>query len=275
MKKLIPTIFKILSKISPRLAANFAFKLFIKVRKKDIRKREKPFYEMGEPFEIPFKGEPIHAYKFGKPSKNKVLLIHGWDSNAGSLLKFIDPLLKKGKEIIAMNLPGHAHYNASTTNFFECKEAVKTLINSLDKDDNVTIISHSFGSALTGHALSETNFKANNLFFLTSPNKMDLVFIEFKNMIKLGKKAYDILLERANNIIGEDLTKLYIHDKLKKANFNHLYLFHDEFDKIISINNTYEMNKNIPNSTVFKYQKIGHYRMLWTEKLIEDVIELI
>ena len=93
MLKLIKLYFGTLSVLSPKIATNQAFELFQKVRKKDIREREKPFYESANRKDIPFEPEPVHTYSFGNPENDIVLLIHGWDSNAGSLSKFIEPLL--------------------------------------------------------------------------------------------------------------------------------------------------------------------------------------
>ena len=88
----------------------------------------------------------------------------------------------------------------------------------------------------------------------------------------LGNKAYRILINRANKLLGEDLEKMYIHDKLNQANFNHLHLFHDKNDKIISIKNSEQMFEKVENSDLKVYENIGHYRMLWNDELINDVL---
>ncbi|MFK8044390.1 MAG: alpha/beta hydrolase [Crocinitomicaceae bacterium] len=274
MLKLIKLYFGTISILSPRLATNQAFELFKKVRKKDIRDREKPFYSSAKRQDIPFGSEPIHTYTFGDSKHDIVLLIHGWDSNAGSLSKFVEPLIKKDKYVISLNLPAHAHYQSEKTTIIECKNAVKVLINSLSTNKNISIISHSFGSAVTGYALSELPaIKVDKLFFLTSPNKMDVIFKEFKDIINLGDKAYTKLVDKASKILCEDLEQMYIHNKLLQSNFEHLYIFHDQEDKIISIKNSELMHEKVPNSDLITYNKIGHYRMLWNDSLVNDVIK--
>jgi len=52
-----------------------------------------------------------------------VILVHGWDSNAGSMSKIAEALVKKNKRVIAFNLPGHAFSKSSSTNLIECKDA--------------------------------------------------------------------------------------------------------------------------------------------------------
>ena len=184
MKTLITLYFRILSLVSPKLAAQSAFNVFQKVRKKDIRDREKPFYDRARHFTIPFENEPIDCYEFGNPDHDIIILLHGWDSNAGSMYKFVDKLVQKNKRVISMNLPAHAFYKNSKTNLFICKTAFKTFLTSLPPSDkSISIISHSFGSAISGYALSELNVKIDQLIFLTSPNYILDVFKEFKKKI--------------------------------------------------------------------------------------------
>lgn len=275
MLKLIKFYFGTISIIYPTLATNQAFELFKKVRKKDIREREKPFYESAERKDIPFSPEPVHTYSFGNPENDIVLLIHGWDSNAGSLSKFVEPLLAKEKYVISLNLPAHAQYDTKKTTIVECKDALKAVFETIDHSKNISVISHSFGSAVTGYALSELDIKVDKLFFLTSPNKMDVIFKEFKSIINLGDKAYAKLVDRASVVLNEDLENMYIHDKVLAANFEHLHIFHDKNDKIISIKNSELMENKIPNSDLTVYENIGHYRMLWNDELIGDVVQKI
>lgn len=276
MLKLIKIYFQIISVISPKLATKRAFEMFTTVRQKNIRDREKPFYDSAKRLDIPHQPEAIHTYSFGNPEHETVLLVHGWDSNAGSLSKFVAPLLQKNKHVLSLNLPAHAHCTQSKTNILECKEAVKAVLQTHKNTEIKAIISHSFGSAVTGYALSEMPERhIDKLIFLTSPNKMDLIFIEFKAMIGLGNKPYRRLVNRANEILGEDLEQMYTHNKLLAANFNFLHIFHDKNDKIISIKNSELMVDMVPNSDLKTYENIGHYRMLWNDELITDVMNKI
>ena len=259
--KTIQISLQALSIVSPKLSAKVAFQLFKKVRKKDIREREKEFYAKAKKRSISFQSENLNIFEFGDDNHDPIILVHGWDSNAGSLSAFVTPLLKRNKKVIAINLPGHADYKLSHTTLIECKNALVALLNEFDKTENISIISHSFGSAITSLALYEMDINVQNLYFLTSPNKMENVFLEFKEILKLEDKTYAALKVMANEVLNEKLEEMYIHDKLKQASFNHLYIFHDEKDKIISIENSFKIAEEIPNTSLFKYNKIGHYRM--------------
>lgn len=274
MVKVIQQYYKTLSVISPKLAAHSAFEMFKKVRKKDIRDREKPFYLEAVHTNLHIDGEDIHTYEFGNPNHDVVVLVHGWDSNAGSMYKFIAPLLAKDKYVIGLNLPGHAFHKKSKTTLIEAKETFKRFTKYIPKNRNLTIISHSFGSAVVGYGLSEIDLKPDNLIFLTSPNRMTDVFRDYKEFIKLGDKSYEHLLKKTKKVLGESLEKISIANKMKSANFDSLYLFHDKHDKIIPYGNSEDIHNAFPNSTLRTFDKIGHYRMLWNEDLVNQVVAI-
>lgn len=42
-----------------------------------------------------------------------VMLVHGWESNLGQMLSFVEPLRRNGFRVIAFDQPGHGHRPAS------------------------------------------------------------------------------------------------------------------------------------------------------------------
>ena len=275
MMQLIKPYFKTLSAVSPRLASKSAFELFQKVRKKDIRDREKPFYEKATFYEIPYRNENIHCYSFGDPKNDIVVLVHGWDSNAGCMYKFIDPLLAQNKHVLSFNLPGHAFYTQNKTHLYEAKEVFKTFIMSLPKEKKKSIIAHSFGSAVTTFGLSEMDYHVDQLVFLTSPNKISDIFMDYKDFIGLNDKSYARLIDRASAILKEPLEAVNVEDRILLIPFKHLFLLHDRSDKIIPFRYSEDIHKAVSNSTLIPYDKLGHYKMLWNDELIAKVMEVV
>lgn len=275
MIRIIRQYHKSLSTVSPMLAANSAFELFKKVRKKKVRVQEQPFYAEAKESKIVFENEVVHSYEFGNPENDIVVLLHGWDSNIGSMYKFVSPLLAKEKFIIGFNLPGHAFHKSNKTNIYEAKETFKKLMGTLPKGRKISIISHSFGSGVVGYGLSELNVEVDTLVFLTTPDKIRDIFLDYKKMIGLNDKAYQLLIDKATTIVGENLTDLSIATKLKKGKFNHLHLFHNTRDKVLPYKNSTQIADVIENSTLHTLTKMGHYKMLWNEELVKSVMELI
>lgn len=274
--KLLKVYYKIISFLAPKLGGKIAFKLFQRVRKKNVRKREQGFYKKARHFKVPFLNQDLNCYELGDVKGELIFLVHGWDSNAGSMAKFAFELAKRDYRVLSFDLPGHAHAASDHTNLYECKEAFKSLINFIQPKDPFTIVAHSFGSALTAYTLSTLNYKVDKFVFLTSPNALLEVFTNFKNFVGISDKTFSYMLKNAEETIREEVQYVNVQDKLKNISFTKLLLVHDRADKILPYRNSQEiMNANHSNTELKTYDKIGHYRMLWNEDVLKDTLSFI
>ena len=268
---LLQKYLKVLSIISPKLASKKALQLFQTVRKKGVRDREKSFFATAFHINIPFRKGNIDVYSKGDPKGKIIFMVHGWDSNAGSLAFIADNLVEQGFQIFALNLPGHAFDKNDKSNYFECKEAVKTMVKYINPQEPVSFVTHSFGSGVTAGALAELDVKVDKLFFITTPYKLVDFFKQFKHMLKIGDKTYQYMIDWANHLLGEDLDNIKVDDKLKQFEFNHLFLIHDPKDMVLPYSNSMRVQNAIENSTLIPIEKAGHYRILW-KKEVKDII---
>ena len=274
--QLIRFYFRITSVLSPRINAFLAFKLFQRVRKKTVRKREEAFYSQAKHFKIPFQNEDILCYELGDVKGNLVFLVHGWESNAGSLSRFAFDLSKKGYRVVSFELPGHARTKSKYTNLQECKEAFKSVIKFIDPKEPFTVVSHSFGSAVTTYALSQLDYDVDKFIFLTAPNSLFEIFYEFKKIIGLSDQSFTYVLGKAESLIKEDVRKVNVDEKLQKISYSKLLLVHDKFDQIIPLKNSEKIKETNNEKVELKiYDKIGHYRMLWNDRVLEDTLNFI
>ena len=274
--KLLRIYFKIASFVSPRLSAFQAFRLFQRVRKKSVRNRELHFYKEARHFKIPSLNEDVHCYELGDVKGNLVFLVHGWESNAGSMSRFAFDLAARNYRVISFDLPAHAKAKSKHTNLYECKEAFKNIIEFIDPQEPFTVVSHSFGSAVSTYTLSQLDYQVDKFIFLTSPNSLFEVFSDFKNFVGLSERSFTYVLGRAASLIKEDVREVNVEEKLKEISYSKLLLVHDKFDKIIPVRNSEKIKEANTNKAELKlYNKIGHYRMLWNDHVLEDTLQFI
>ena len=272
--KLIKLYLNILSLFAPKYGAKIAVKMFSKVRLKNIKEKEKMFYKKAKHFKVNRKGEDIFCYELGNPNGKLIFLVHGWESNVGCLSNFAFAL-EKDYRIIGFNIPAHADSEEKYTNMYEGKEAFKLVLNYINPTKSFSVISHSFGSAMTGYALSEVTYKADKLVFLTSMNELEQVFFDFQKMIGFNDKIYKHLKQIADDILGENLSNIKVADKLKNAKYDELLIIHDTKDKMIPYSNAVEIHENVLNSKLITHTKIGHYRMLWNNQVLEETLSFL
>lgn len=260
-----------LSFIAPNLAAKRAVSIFSKVRIKTVRRKEQAFFDQAKRFEVERKGENVSCYELGNPDGQLLFLVHGWESNPGCFAQFL-PHLDKYR-IISFTLPSHAQNKETHTNLYECKDAFKLVLNHFSPTEPFHVVAHSLGSSITAFALSETDYNADKLIFLSANNHIIQVFKDFQKLIGFNNRVFRLLEKRIEKLVGDKLSEMKVEDRLEGVKFNELLLIHDKYDKIIRFQNSEELHAKFPNSKLIPFEKIGHYRMLWNEKVLAEVLK--
>lgn len=275
MLKLIKLYLNLLSIIAPKYGGRVAFKLFQKTRFKKIKEKEHQFYEKAKPFSVPLEREALYCYEQGNPKGKLVFLVHGWDSNAGSLSRFATELSRKNYRVISFDLPAHAHSKLTHTNLIECHNAFSKLIAYINPKAPFNIISHSFGSTLSAYTLSESNYKLDKMVLLTSNNSIESVFLWFQNMIGFNQVIYDEFSKVVAVFFKEHIDDMLVSKRIAKIDYAKLLIIHDKYDKVLTFNHAEEILAAVPNAKLSAYEKIGHYRMLWNDDVVKETIDFI
>lgn len=272
---LIRNYFRLASSIIPGIAANQAFQLFQKTRRKSFLNNRDHFYQIAKPFSVPFYLEDLQGFEMGQPNGKLVFLVHGWDSHAGRLSAIAEMLGARGYRVIALNLPAHGNSKLKKTNLKFGSEAILALLKYLNPNEPFSVITHSFGSAVTTYALAKTNYTVDQLIMITTPNRLIDVFCEFKEMICLGEKAFQLLLEKSERLLGESLKDLTIAERVSMIDYKNLTLIHDPFDKILPVSNSKAVVDSNKNSRLVLLEGIGHTRILWNEKTLIEIRKIL
>lgn len=267
----IRSYFKTLSAIAPKTAASQAAKLFQRPQKRKLRAPEKLFYAEYKSARIEYDEGSYYTFEWGSPQGELVILVHGWNSNAGSMAGIGHRLARKGYRVMAIDLPGHGLSVSSTTNLVRMASALEHLLVSLN-GQSFSIVSHSMGSAVSSYALKNTGLAATSLIFLTSPNTLTAIFEEYRDTIGLSQRAYLHLVKRVEAILGESLEDASVPGFLNDSAYDRLLLIHDRTDRVIGFEKAVEIYDQTTRSRYLPLEQMGHYRMLWTEEVI-DIVE--
>ncbi len=272
--KILKLRFRFLSLISPKYAAKYAIDIFSKPHFQKIRERERKFLNDANIIRIKNQPEDIILYETGNKAGKPVLMVHGWDSNPGSLSGIAYKLIELGYHIFALNVPAHGISKAKSTNMLETAIIINKILDNFKDMGTFSFVTHSFGSGAVSFALSESEIKTDKLAFITSPDKILEIFEEFKNTIGLGDKAFEYMLKFSENRFNREFEDMEISKVLQKAKFNKLLLVHDKNDKILPFHNSENIhNKNPQRSKLYPTEGKGHYRILWDENVINVVVD--
>lgn len=271
--KLIRTYFKILSVAMPKRAAKKAFTLFQKPRRFPLKPEEREFYNLAREYSLETSIGEVNYYTQGKPEGELVFLVHGWNSQAGSMAAIGANLVKKGYYVVALDLPAHGKSNLKYLNIISAKVALKEVIKNMAGNRSISLVSHSLGSLISALTLSELNLEVKQLVYLTTPDSATSIFENFKREIGLGDKAYQHLIKAGEDIIKAPLKSIDALELTKSVDYDDLLLIHDKFDRVLPYNNSLTLNEKLSKSSLFIINKVGHSRMLWNESVLQKINE--
>lgn len=277
MIKLFQLYFKVLGVIAPNVAASQALYLFQRVdkKKKKLREREYGFYEKARNYKIDSHPEPVDVYELGPREGYPVILVHGWESNAGSLSAIANALSDQGKRVILFNMLGHGFSKFNYNNMIIAKDMLLKLLAEIEIKDNFSIVGHSFGSGIIAYALRKTNIQVDKIVFLTNADRIIDVLEGFTNLMKLSSNIIEKLQDKISDLLGFPIEELVVSDYVQEVDYKKLLLLHDKHDKVINVQCAENVALKASNTELIKLEKVGHYRMLWNQDVIKRVVTFI
>lgn len=261
-------MFKVLQRISPKLAARIAFRFISKPKNRRIRVFEKSILEIATESKLRFNKFNIQTYIWGTGDK-KALLIHGWGGRASNFGAIIPELTLSGYEVLSFDGPCHGASTKKKTSFFEMADLVKLF---LQKHSYDLIITHSMGTVLAFTAMDSLKYKVNQMIILTSPSR----FMEFVRLavvqFGLTTRTTKLLINKISKTTTEyDPLTFKASTVIKELEMKDVTFIHDKNDKILPIEKAKSVSTFIKNSRFIEIEGTGHFKMLWSKKVVEII----
>ncbi len=245
----------LLSFIQPDKANTLAYKLFSEPRKGKFKQNVLPKMLQNAKLEaVQFEEHSIQTYIW-EGNENRILLVHGWESNASRWKKLLHHLKKTGCTIIALDAP--AHGLSSGTEFNVPKYA--DFIHFISKKYNPkTVISHSIGGAASIYSLHKyPNPAIEKLVLLGSPSEMKIIVNNYVKMLSLNKKVAAFLGKQSevkfNLKIDDFSAHLFSENLTLKA-----LIAHDTLDEVVLVGESRKIVKSLKNAVFIETQGLGH-----------------
>jgi len=269
MKKILV---RIASNLFPNQITSFAYKQLTNPQVRKLRENELATLEKADKEKYKFKNFDIQLYTW-KGGEKKVLLIHGWEGQAGNFSDLIERLLADGFTIYSFDAPSHGFSSKRETSLFEFTELVGVLIK---KFDIKLLVSHSFGGVATTYALFENqDIQIEKYVLITTPDKFIERIDDVAEMVGITDKVKNRLINRLEKETNNDVKNLNVSEFVKSINVNKSLIIHDINDKVIPISRSKNVHHNWAVSEFMEIEGIGHFRILRTKEVINKVIDYL
>ncbi len=264
----IKTKIKILSLLSKKKAAANAFEIFCTPFGKPKRK-EQP--KNAEPLQFSINNLLVHGHRWNHPQPKKVLLLHGFSSAAQKFDRYVNPLIKKGYEVLSFDAPAHGHSEGTTTNALEYSHMIAKAVELYGPVNS--FIAHSFGGIGLSLAMENIAHDANTKIVFIAPatettSAIDgaLAILKIKN--PAIRKEFDNIIFKKS---GKPTEWFSVRRALKNITAQILWL-HDEDDDITPLSDALKVKADNHSNINFVITKgLGH-RKIYHDATVKKAI---
>lgn len=215
----------------------------------------------------------INCFTWGK-GKRKVLLTHGWASKALDFYELIVALLKNADlEVIAFDAPGNGSSVSEFSNLMLYAESVKSIVLNYAQPD--VLIGHSLGGMANVIAVQELAIQLQLLVSVAPLIRLKENFEQSLDSVNIALKDQEIFFANFEQEFPVpasyfNLTNLY----QLKDEANHFLAFDPE-DHISPYPFLKEFSDKYPAITTKSFEDVGHYKILKSVDVIEDIAQRI
>ena len=247
----------LLSIIAPSKAGEIAFKVFCTPRKgRTFNKGQARIISQSEQERLPLHDFELQTYVWKKEEdKEKVLLVHGWDSNSSRWRPVISTLRSAGYTVIAFDAPAHGKSGNDIINGVLYAEALEKVAQRFQPD---YVVGHSFGGL--GAANYFANFDAvsiKRLILMATPSKLSRVLNDYYKLIGLKKRGQRAIDKYFKKEFGFDVDYFAIEEFAKKIKLSGLVI-HDKQDETTPFEEGQAIHDNWEGSDFFIVEGVGH-----------------
>lgn len=145
-------LFKVLTALSPRLAAHVAARAFVTPLARPIDRDDRQFLTTARAFRLRTAYGTIQAYEWAADGPT-VLVAHGWVSHAARMRALIEALRARGLKVVSFDAPAHGRSSGRRADLHGFRAAVAAVVTSIGTVH--AVVAHSFGALSAASWLAE------------------------------------------------------------------------------------------------------------------------
>ncbi len=266
------TIVRTLSTLFPGAMVNLAYRKLTSPQIRKLRDNELIVLDQAEKTIFPFKGFEIQTYKWAGGG-NSVLLVHGWEGQAGNFSDLVVKLREANYTIYAFDGPSHGFSSRGETSLFEFRELTGLLIHKLGVRK---LVSHSFGGVATIWAMIDNpELEIDKYALLTTPDRFRDRIQDVADQAGITDKVRDRLIARLETEIDIPIEDTNVSDFAAQTNIASARIWHDENDRVIPIAQSQNVCDKWPVCDMRVVSGTGHFRILRDEDVLKQVVEFL
>lgn len=255
ISKTLGLYINILSYIYPKKASWLAYKFFSHPRDGRLVKEALPDILKEADAEMITHNDFLFQIYTWKGNNTKVLLMHGWESNASRWEQLIGYLKKSGATIIAIDAPAHGLSSGAEFSMPRYAEFVNVAVQKFKPD---YLVGHSLGGATALYFQSHYhNDYIKKLVTLGAPCDLKTLLKNYAGILSLNSNVFQLLEKHFfehYKIRTHEFSGSVFASKIKIDGL----IAHDVHDTVVSFREAEKIAKAWPDAQFITTKGLGH-----------------
>jgi pimeloyl-ACP methyl ester carboxylesterase len=254
---LLRVAIRLLSMVSPPLAARWVYRLWFQPLRYPEPQQEKEWRRTAEPLAVVHRGQDLAVESWG--TGPTVLMVHGWNGRGVQLGAFAPALVKAGYRVVTFDTPAHGRSSGRATSLPEISEAIMEVARTCGPVH--AVIGHSFGVACILFAVQQ-GLKVNRIVAISPPHNVRGLTQKFFTALDIDTRVQEIFNRTFEKNFGTDLWERFSPEVLvRQLNVPGL-IVHDQDDRDVPIQEGEAVAQAWPEAQFVRTTGLGHRRIL-------------
>lgn len=261
--RLVRGLLSVLQRLSPRLAARVALRLFLTpVRRKLDPADEAQMYLARHHFLRCANGDPIHVYEWGDGART-ALILHGWGSHAARFTTMVRALTARGWRVLAPDAPGHGQSPGGTSSLPQFIGALDCVMQALGPVQ--ALVGHSMGSLAIAMRLTDARHprpaSLEAVVLISTPSGAPFLVESFERLFGIAPPTRGHGLRLFEKRFGGAPEKFIALPPEARIDLPVL-LVHDDADDVVPREHSSQLLARLGHARLLATQGFGHSGML-------------
>ncbi len=262
----------IMAAISTKWAVKTAFKIFSTPYRKP-RSVAPPVFEKSSEIKLRVNGLNLYGYAWQTDRTNKILILHGFESRAYNFDRYVQPLLKAGYGVYAMDAQAHGKSEGKTITVPEYVDMLRELEKQTGKF--IGYMAHSFGGLAISLYKEQERDHLSKIVLIAPATETSSAINLFVRFFRLSSA----MKEGINDYILKKSGKTTDYYSVKRAMLqiaNPVLWIHDEDDDITPIEDIKPLLDKQPENIEFMITHgLGHRKIYKDNNVVKKIISFL
>jgi predicted alpha/beta hydrolase family esterase len=254
LTKSLGTFVNTIAFFSKQKAGKKAYDIFCTPRLGRLNDKQIAFLKTATEWkELSLNGEKIQCYEW-KGTGGKVLLAHGWESNAARWKNQILSLQKADFHVIALDAPAHG---GSESSFFQAVKYADFIHRVITHYQPNFLVGHSVGGYASLYYLAHFEHQIQKAVVLGAPSDLTIILNSYAAMLGYSQRVKNALFDYMQQQFGKPVSYFKAADFAKKVTVQGLVI-NDKEDFVCAIEEGEAIATNWENAEFLVTEKLGH-----------------